>query len=218
MTSPSLTGCSSEQRGQISSAFPARTIRKMVKKLAKGAAQLISVIAMAPLAALSGFGRFDIVFQLFAHTVALVPGIPGDYLRVAYYFMTLTKCPLHSRISFGSFFAQSSVTIERDVFIGAYCVIASCHLGERTQVGSHAQIFSGGHQHGRDGSGRLLPADPRTFTAINIGEDCWIGASSTVMANVGLGSTIGAGAVVTRAIPSHVIAAGIPARVIRELA
>lgn len=217
MTSSSLTGCPSQPRGQIASASPAHTVRKMAKRFAKGAAQLISVIVVVPLAALSGFGRFEIAFQLFAHTLALLPGLPGDYLRVAYYFMTLTKCPLHSRISFGSFFASSSVTIERAVYIGAYCVIASCHIGERTQIASQVQIFGGGHQHGRDDAGRILSSDTHTF-AITIGEDCWIGASATVMANVGVGSTIGAGAVVTRAIPPHVVAAGVPARVIKELA
>jgi len=216
MISSSIPDYRSEQRQQIASASPASMMRGMARRLAKRAAQMISVTLMLPLAALSGFGRFAMIFQLFAHTVALAPGLPGDYLRVAYYFMTLTKCPLHSRVSFGSFFAQSSVTIEKDVYIGAYCVIAGCHVGERTQIGSHAQIFGGGNQHARDGSGRLLPADPRAFSTISIGEDCWIGASATVMANVGLGSTIGAGAVVTRAIPSHVIAAGVPARVIRE--
>lgn len=216
MNSSSLTGCPSEPRGQIASASNARTVRKVAKALAKGAAQIISVIVMVPLAALSGFGRFEIAFQLFSHTIALLPGLPGDYLRVAYYFMTLTKCPLHSRISFGSFFASSSVTIERTVYIGAYCVIANCHIGERTQIASQVQILGGSHQHVRDDAGRILPATAQTFP-ITIGEDCWIGASATVMANVGVGSTIGAGAVVTRAIPSHVVAAGIPARVIKEL-
>lgn len=217
MNNSSFTSHESEQGGQITASFPAFTIRKTAKRLAKTAAQLTSVVVMLPLAALSGFGRFRIIFQLFAHTIALAPGLPGDYLRVAYYFMTLTKCPLHCRIAFGSFFAQSSVTIERDVAIGAYCVIATSHIGERTHIGSHVQIFGGGHQHARDDAGRMLPSDPRTFRAITIGEDCWIGASATVMANVGLGTTIGAGAVVTRTIPSHVVAVGNPARVIKEL-
>ena len=54
------------------------------------------------------------------------------------------------------------------------------------------------------------------FTTISIGDNCWIGASAIIMADVGAGSTIGAGAVVTRAIPPNVVAAGNPARVIRE--
>ena len=188
----------------------------MVKSVIKTVANGIALACMFPLAALSGFGRFASVFQFFAQLTALIPGLPGDYLRVGYYAMTLRKCPLHSRISFGSFFAQSSVRLERAVYIGAYCVIARCHIGERTQIASQVQIFGGGRQHGRDNKGRILTADERDFTAINIGEDCWLGASSIVMADVGSGSTIGAGAVVTRPIPSNVIAAGNPARVIKS--
>ena len=57
-------------------------------------------------AVLAGFGRFSSVFKGFAHLMALAPGLPGDYLRVAYYALTLRKCSLHSRVSFGSFFAH----------------------------------------------------------------------------------------------------------------
>jgi acetyltransferase-like isoleucine patch superfamily enzyme len=188
--------------------------RSVVKSIAKAGCRLVALAVMFPLAALSGFGRISTVFELFAQMSALVPGLLGDYLRVAYYFMTLRKCPLDSRISFASFFAQSSVTIGRAVYIGAYCVIASCHIGERTQIASHVQIFGGGHQHRRDGNGHILPADARTFETVTIGDDCWVGASAIVMANVGAGTTIGAGAVVTRPIPAHVVAVGNPARVI----
>jgi acetyltransferase-like isoleucine patch superfamily enzyme len=52
---------------------------------------------------------------------------------------------------------------------------------------------------------------------VGIGANCWIGASAIVMAAVGEGSTIGAGSIVTKAIPARVIAAGNPARVLRSL-
>lgn len=187
----------------------------MIKRWFKAVAHAISLVCMFPLAALSGFGRVAPMFQFFAQTVAFIPGLPGDYLRVAYYVMTLEKCPLYSRVSFGSFFAQSSVSLERSVYIGAYCVIASCRIGARTQIASHVQVFAGGHQHGRDSEGRILGADERNFESLTIGEDCWLGASSIVMADVGSGTTIGAGAVVTHPLPANVIAVGNPARVLK---
>lgn len=187
----------------------------MVKRSFKAIANVISLACMLPFAALSGFGRFSPVFQVFAQMAALIPGLPGDYLRVAYYVMTLKKCPLYSRISFGSFFAQSSVSLEKSVYIGAYCVIASCRIGARTQIASHVQIFAGGHQHERDLDGHILGADEGQFQSLTIGEDCWLGAASIVMADVGSGTTIGAGAVVTRPIPANVVAVGNPARVMK---
>ena len=52
-----------------------------------------------------------------------------------------------------------------------------------------------------------------------IGSDCWIAASVTVTGGVtiGEGCVIGAGSVVTRDIPAHSFAAGVPCRVIRPI-
>jgi acetyltransferase-like isoleucine patch superfamily enzyme len=53
---------------------------------------------------------------------------------------------------------------------------------------------------------------------ITVGDDVWIGAGVIVLPGVKIGDrcVIGAGAVVTRDIPSESIAAGVPARVIRS--
>jgi NDP-sugar pyrophosphorylase family protein len=54
---------------------------------------------------------------------------------------------------------------------------------------------------------------------IAIGANVWIGGAAIICPGVtiGDGSTIGAGSVVTRSVPAHVIAAGNPCRVIREV-
>lgn len=58
-----------------------------------------------------------------------------------------------------------------------------------------------------------------TSSPINIEDDVWIGANSTVCGGVtiGRGSIIGAGSVVTKDIPSGVIAVGNPCRIMREI-
>ena len=55
---------------------------------------------------------------------------------------------------------------------------------------------------------------------ITIGDNCWIAGNVSVCGGVtiGEGSVIGAGSVVTRDIPPHSLAAGVPCRVIREIA
>ena len=52
-----------------------------------------------------------------------------------------------------------------------------------------------------------------------IGANCWLAANVTVTGGVtiGEGCVIGAGSVVTRDIPPHSLAAGVPCRVIREI-
>jgi virginiamycin A acetyltransferase len=187
-----------------------KTLKRVLKSICNG----VALVCMFVPATLAGFGRFPIGFKFFAQWVALIPGLPGDYLRVAYYHMTLEECPLYSRVSFGSFFAQSSVVIGSGVYIGAYCVIGSCRIGERTQVASHVQVFAGGRQHSRTDDGAILGADERFFEQLIIGSDCWIGASALIMADIGSGSTIGAGAVVPRPVPENVVAVGNPARIL----
>lgn len=54
---------------------------------------------------------------------------------------------------------------------------------------------------------------------ITIGNNVWIGANSTILAGVVIGdnTVIGAGSVVTKSIPSNVVAVGVPCRVMRDI-
>ena len=160
-------------------------------------------------------GKVESVFLLFAHAMALVPGILGDYLRIAYYKLTLERCALRSRVQFGSFFAHPQAAVGQGVYIGPYCVLGRTSIGDRTQIASGVQILSGRKQHGRDGEGRILGADHGDFQTVSIGPDCWIGAAAIIMADVGAGSTVGAGAVVVKAVPPGSTVVGNPAKPIR---
>lgn len=174
----------------------------------------IFLVLAFPMALLSGFGRNEIVFHTFAQGCALAPGILGDYLRIAYYRLTLMECSLESRIQFGSFFVHPQVKVGRGVYIGCHCVLGRTAIGDRTQIASLVQILSGRRQHPRDAEGRILGAEDKAFEQVDIGADCWIGAGAIVMAAVGASSTIGAGSIVTKPIPPASVAVGNPARVI----
>ena len=54
---------------------------------------------------------------------------------------------------------------------------------------------------------------------ITVGNNVWIGAGSTILAGAEIGdnTVIGAGSVVTKSIPSNVIAVGVPCKVLREI-
>src|SRR5437868_5228804 len=99
----------------------------MLKRALKLVVNGIAVVWAFPSAMLCGFGRLPRAFQFFAQAVAQMPGLPGDYLRSAFYYLTLEEFSLHSRICFGSFFAQSATRIGDAVYIGSYCVIGSSH-------------------------------------------------------------------------------------------
>jgi virginiamycin A acetyltransferase len=184
----------------------------MVKLVVQG---ICLALACLP-ALLSGFGRLEAVYLVFAHVCALAPGVAGDYLRIAYYRLTLTHCPLDSRIEFGSFFAHPQVRVGHNVYIGPYCVLGLTTIGDRTQIASGVQILSGRRQHARAPGGQMEGSQTGHFEEVPIGADCWIGAAAVIMAEVGTGSTVGAGSVVVQPIPANSVAVGSPARVVRN--
>ena len=181
-----------------------------IKRVVQGVAFLLATPAIV----LCGFGRLRFLYIVFAQLYALAPGIPGDYLRIAFYRGTLEKCSLNSRVSFGTFFAHPEARVGERVYIGSYCVLGRVHIGEGTQIASSVQVLSGKRQHARDSEGRISGAEHGAFTTVSIGSDCWIGAAAIVMADIGNHTTIGAGAVVTKPIPANSTAVGNPARVI----
>ncbi|HUK74107.1 MAG TPA: acyltransferase [Candidatus Bathyarchaeia archaeon] len=187
-----------------------------MKQALKSVLHGLFLVLALPAAAVAGFGRIPATFTISAHGAAMVPGILGDYFRIAFYKLTLKQCSLYSRVSFGSFFAHSDAALGRGVYIGSYCILGRCSIGDRTQIASQVQVLSGRRQHSRDSLGQITGAEEGEFEWIDIGADCWIGASSIIMAPIGSGSTIGAGSVVVRPLAAQVVAVGNPARVIKE--
>lgn len=187
-----------------------------MKNLLKRSVQAVFLLLALPLAAIAGFGRWAGGFRFSGHVCAVAPGIVGDYLRIAFYKLTLKNCSLDSRVEFGSFFSHSGASLGDRVYIGPYCILGTCSIGDRTQIASLVQILSGRRQHSRDVSGNITGAEDGEFEEVRIGADCWIGASCVVMASVGTGTTIGAGAVVVKPIDAGVVAVGNPARVLSE--
>jgi len=99
-------------------------------------------------------------------------------------------------------------------------------IGEDTMIGPNVQFITATHPV--EPEKRLIetpdmpmmPFRPVNIAKpISIGSQCWIGAGVIILPGVtiGDGTTIGAGAVVTKDIPSRVVAVGNPAKVIRTL-
>lgn len=79
------------------------------------------------------------------------------------------------------------------------------HIGDESYIASGAIIFT--HDYSRD-------IHVETF----IGKRCFIGANAIIMAGITIGDCVivGAGAIVTKDVPSNCIVVGNPARVIRQ--
>lgn len=105
-----------------------------------------------------------------------------------------------------------------NLYMNYDCVILDCNrveFGHNVLLAPGVHIYTAYHPLSVSvrRTGRELAAP------VTIGDDVWIGGRAIICPGVriGDGSTIGAGSVVTNDIPAHVLAAGNPCRVIREL-
>lgn len=159
----------------------------------------------------------EIVFGTCSHLFALLPGLPGIFLRRAFYSLTLTGCSLNCSIGFGSLFTHRDAVVRDHVYLGAYTIVGSALIGEKTYIGSRVSITSGKDLHIRDDRGGWTPFDPKRIVQVRIGPNVWIGEGAIVMADIGEGTLVGAGSVISSSVRRNVVVAGNPARFIRHL-
>jgi len=148
--------------------------------------------------------------------LSLVPGLVGQYLRRAFLARVLDGgCAFSATIEFGTVFSQAGARIDDNVYVGPRCHLGLVHLERDVLIAAAVHIPSGPHTHGTDPSLpiRQQPGDRRV---VRIGAGSWIGSNAVVLADVGRDTIVAAGAVVTRPIPDGVIAAGVPARIVRQ--
>ena len=120
--------------------------------------------------------------------------------------------PLHANwgghhVHFGrNVYANFNLTLVDDTHI---------YVGDYTMFGPNVVIATGGHP--------LLPElrekGYQYNASVRIGRNCWIGAGVIIVPGTTIGDNvvIGAGSIVTRDIPSDVLAVGNPCRVLREI-
>lgn len=120
--------------------------------------------------------------------------------------------PLHANwgghfVHFGkNIYANYNLTMVDDTHI---------YVGDYTMFGPNVTIATAGHP--------ILPElrqQGYQYNApVRIGKNCWIGAGALIMPGVTIGDNvvIGAGSIVTKDIPSNVVAVGNPCKVMREI-
>ena len=159
----------------------------------------------------------ELVFHICTHIIALLPGLPGAFLRRAFYSLTLDECSSHCHIGFGSIFSHRSTIVERHVYIGSYSIIGSAHLGEHCLIGSRVSILSGKALHVLGEDGMWTPYSAERLSQVKLKKNVWIGEGAIIIADIGEGSMVGAGSVITTNIKPHIIVTGNPARFVKNL-
>jgi virginiamycin A acetyltransferase len=148
--------------------------------------------------------------------VALFPGLCGNYVRRAFLSWTIHECHPSATVSFGTILSKTAACIGANAYVGPYCSLGSVTIERDALIATGVHILSGGRIHGTDDPDRPIREQTGEISHVTIGAGTWIGAGAVIMADIGRASIVGAGAVVTRPIPDQVIAAGVPARVLRS--
>lgn len=131
----------------------------------------------------------------------------------------------------GEMLVRGNVTIGKgsrfDVGAGAVCMLNNCKISGMSNfiiqhgltIEDNSRIAWGCELLDNDQHVSVhADGSERKNTGITIQKNVWVGSRALILKNViiGEGSIIGAGAVVTKSVPQRVLAAGNPAKVIRE--
>jgi len=120
--------------------------------------------------------------------------------------------PLHSNwgghhVHFGkNVYANFGLTLVDDTHI---------YVGDCTMFGPNVVIATAGHPILPELRERAMQYN----ASVHIGRNCWLGAGVIVLPGITIGdnTVVGAGSVVTKDLPSNVIAVGNPCKVLREI-
>ena len=120
--------------------------------------------------------------------------------------------PLHANwggkhVHFGKgVYANFNLTMVDDTYI---------YVGDYTLFGPNVCVATAGHPINPE----LREKAYQYNMSVHIGRNCWIGAGAIIVPGVTIGDNvvIGAGSVVTKDIPSNVVAVGNPCKVLREI-
>jgi acetyltransferase-like isoleucine patch superfamily enzyme len=192
------------------------TLRRWLKAVARAVATVLLLPEFLSFALRSFLMGRDRALEGSSQTLALVPGIIGQYLRRAFLTRVLDYCHPSVTVEFGTIFSKAAARLEENVYIGPRCHLGWVFIERDVLIAAGVHIPSGQMTHGTDDPDVPIREQPGTLRMVRVGARSWIGSAAVVMADVGRDTVVGAGAVVTRPLPDQVFAAGVPARVVRS--
>jgi acetyltransferase-like isoleucine patch superfamily enzyme len=163
-----------------------------------------------------GSGEFELSqFARLGHGVVIEPGVLvfhpenieiGDNVYIG-----------HNTILKGYF--QNRLTIGSGTWVGQMCFLHSAGgltIGRNVGIGPAVKIITS--YHAEEGIDTPILHSRVEYAPVIVRDNCDIGTGAIILPGliIGRGVQIGAGSVVTRDVEPHVIAAGVPARVLRH--
>jgi acetyltransferase-like isoleucine patch superfamily enzyme len=111
-----------------------------------------------------------------------------------------------------------NITIGNNFYSNYNLIILDCAktvIGDNVLIGPNVGIYTAGHPVHYE----LRNQEYEFALPITIGNSVWIGGNVVINPGISIGdnSVIGSGSIVTKDIPSNVVAAGNPCRILREI-
>jgi len=137
-------------------------------------------------------------------------------------FVNLYGCSIGDNTKIGTF-----VEIQKNASIGKNCKISShtficegVYIEDNVFVGHNVTFINDKHPRSVNEDGTMQSESNWEVIETFVKKGASIGSSSTIMCGVTIGENaiVGAGAVVTKDVPPNTIVAGVPAKVIKEIA
>ena len=110
-----------------------------------------------------------------------------------------------------------------DVVIGSHTrvgignvIIGPVTIGSHVNLAQHITVTALNHNFSTSG---MIDTQGVNTAQVTISDDVWIGAGAVILPGVTIGEhvVVAAGSVVTKDVPSHSVAAGVPAKVIKSI-
>ncbi len=137
-------------------------------------------------------------------------------------FINLYGCEIGDETKIGAF-----VEIQKNARVGRRCKVSShtfiCEgvtIGDNVFIGHGVTFINDSYPRSTTADGELQNEQDWQVEPTRIENGASIGSGSTILSKVTVGENaiVGAGSVVTRDVPPHVIVAGNPAKVLRSIA
>jgi len=114
---------------------------------------------------------------------------------------------------------DGDIVLGSHINIGFNCEVFSSskvEVGDYGLFAAYVYVVGGGHDHADLGA--VIIDQARPSKGVRIGRNSWLGAGAKILDGVTLGANVvvGAGAVVNESLPDSVIAAGVPAKIIKR--
>jgi UDP-2-acetamido-3-amino-2,3-dideoxy-glucuronate N-acetyltransferase len=136
-------------------------------------------------------------------------------------FVNLYGCEIGDNTKIGTF-----VEIQKNASVGKNCKISShtficegVHIEDDVFVGHNVTFINDMYPRATAKNGQMQTEADWNVIPTYIKQSASIGSSATILAGITIGENalIGAGAVVTRDVPANAIAAGNPAKILRNI-